>query len=314
MSVHEKLDERILGYFKFVFWRGEGRDAGEIIKELNDPDIDSPQVLYRRLNDEQGFPVCVECGSYEPKERRCAACLPRDRRRPRGSTDAAIELPAADAATDAFERAVKRLNMAIQELPYLRQWLKDRRFVTEHRHTQESGRSNWRFVRSDFGRSRLGEAQWKRWCARYGKNPAIEEFKVPIAAVIGGGADWYPHDLLVWLVAAYAVTGGPMDDLLSLLHPTPDAQDAAEAGRKRDELLLRARQLAGLVRGSREAIKAGRKAESVPPYDQELAWALEDEDVRKDYEEAGMSRAQIADLRKLRLPPTGEDDRGQLGT
>ncbi len=307
-SLHDSADVRITRYFLFVRGRNEGLTETELAEKF---DRRSARELYCELN-EHGFPVCVQCGSYEPKERRCATCLPRDRR-PRGSTDAAVELPAADVATDLFERAEKLLNMAIQELPYSRQWLKDRRVVTEHRHTEESGRSNLRFVRNDFGRSRSGEARWKKWCARYGKDPAIEEFKVPIATVIGGGADWYPHDLLVWLVAAYAVTGGPMDDLLSLLHPAPNAQDAAEADRKRDELLLRARQLAGLVRGSPEAIKAGRKAKSVLPYDQELAWALEDEDMRREYEQAGMSGAQIAHLRELRLP-TGEDDRGQLGT
>ena len=47
MSMQKKLDERDFRYLQFVVGRAHGATDEQIVKELEDPDIESPQVLYR---------------------------------------------------------------------------------------------------------------------------------------------------------------------------------------------------------------------------------------------------------------------------
>jgi uncharacterized membrane protein len=50
MSMQKKLDERDFRYLQFVVGRAHGTTDEQIVKELEDPDIESPQVLYRDVH------------------------------------------------------------------------------------------------------------------------------------------------------------------------------------------------------------------------------------------------------------------------
>src|SRR5215208_3939416 len=99
MSVHEKLDERDLRYFKFVFGRAQNVEDEQLIKELDNPDIDSPRVLYRQLN-QDGYPVCPECGTAPVTGKHCEP--PKQRKAKRGA-EARTELPSAAEAIPLFD-------------------------------------------------------------------------------------------------------------------------------------------------------------------------------------------------------------------
>src|SRR4051794_10216979 len=106
-SVHKKLDERDLRYFKFVFGRAQNVADEQLVKELGDPEIDSPQVLYRRLIAD-GYPVCFECGDTPVQTTTCEACSEKRRHRARTSGDK-VELPAAARAKELLREPVEGL-------------------------------------------------------------------------------------------------------------------------------------------------------------------------------------------------------------
>ncbi len=294
----ELPDDKVTRYVLFYRYRKEGYSETRLAASMKAP---SAQELYRSLNND-GFPVCVRCGGYSGRQQYCEDCLP-SRRRPAGSGEEALELPPAGEAKELFEDTTELLGRIVDELPFVKQWLKDRRFVTESVHSQESGRSNQLIRKKDFDLPPgILRVHWRSLCERYGQDPDVEEFRVPISNVRSGGAQWYPHDLLVALVAAYAVTGKPLEPLLTVLHPDANQEDARKANDKRDELVLRARQLAGLVRGSREAVKSGRKAESITPIEQDFARTLHDEEWLSELETMGMTQDKIKRLKRLRLP------------
>jgi hypothetical protein len=50
MGMQKKLDERDFRYLQFVVGRAHGTTDEQIVKELEDPDIESPQVLHRDVH------------------------------------------------------------------------------------------------------------------------------------------------------------------------------------------------------------------------------------------------------------------------
>jgi hypothetical protein len=222
-----------------------------------------------------------------------------DTRQARGGEGATQELPAVSrAAQEDFREVIGELSSAVNGLPYVTQWLKDGRFTSLIHYTKESGMAHDVYIRGQF-RDPGGEVglRWKRVCEEHGQDPAVEEFKVPVDRPQYGGADWYPHDVLTELIAAYALSGRSVEHLLEELHPYAEISDRDAAEQKRDELLHKARQLAALVRGNRSAVKRGRKAESVTP--EEQIFALWD---TTSLEHIGMDQEEIERLTGLRLP------------
>ena len=60
MSMQKKLDERDFRYLQFVVGRAHGTTDEQIVKELEDPDIESPQVLYRDVHTKmEELPPCT---------------------------------------------------------------------------------------------------------------------------------------------------------------------------------------------------------------------------------------------------------------
>jgi hypothetical protein len=62
MSMQKKLDERDFRYLQFVVGRAHGTTDEQIVKELEEPDIESPQVLYRDVH--PGDWLALETFSY----------------------------------------------------------------------------------------------------------------------------------------------------------------------------------------------------------------------------------------------------------
>jgi hypothetical protein len=240
--------------------RHDERKSGDAIaRELKFPSV--PR-MYQRMEELE----CPRWAIYPetPKKRRAWGKDP--------TTD---EIPIAD-FMDLFEEGVQKLKEALEEVPYLKQWIKDDRFISQLHYPEESGRATavYRKEVCAEGWCRLEElgtvceggfclskALWEARCKRYGYDPdETEEFRVPIERVRDRGAGRHPDLYLIWLTAAYALTGGELTDL-------PKAEE------KRKELLNIAGQLAMELLGGRAG--AGRPPQPISVEEQENARLLQ---------------------------------------
>jgi hypothetical protein len=130
MSVHENLDQRDLRYFKFAFGRAQVWPDDKIVSELADPDIDSPQVLYRLLS-QDNYPVCPECGMAPVKATHCDSSEIKRERRPREGGGNKSALPPPATAQAIFDRAIDRLKKMSHELLLREEHRQDKRFVLQ---------------------------------------------------------------------------------------------------------------------------------------------------------------------------------------
>jgi hypothetical protein len=288
-SVHEKLDNRDLRYFKFVFGRAQNVEDEKIVKELGDANIDSPQILYRRLSAD-GYPVCLECGATPVTTPTCEACSERRRHRARSSGNK-VELPAAARAKDLLREPAEGLVTAVDQLDDRVEYLQAGRFVASYVSETEEWTSNPPVLTIGPG---------KRYTLL--------------------GARRSPPEPLTTLIAAYALLGYPLKPLVAALHPDPasvDLEDLEDRVNSSDDGL---RTVAGLVarqvRGGRVG-KQGRGPRDVPPSDHGLSWwirewsaeGVPDEIIKKKLERVGIksSLAEIARVRNLRLGDTRDE-------
>ena len=129
MGKQENLDERDFRYLQLVAGRAHGFKDEQIVKKLKDPDIDSPQVLYRTLKSD-GHPICPVCGTTYVEERHCENLEAKvDGRRARRGEGAQQELPPPAEAIPLFKQALEVLNGEIATLEKRRMYLQDERFV-----------------------------------------------------------------------------------------------------------------------------------------------------------------------------------------
>jgi hypothetical protein len=115
VSIQKQPDPRDLRYFKFVVGRAQGADDHRIVEELNDPDIDSPQVLYRSLH-RDNYPVCPMCGAAPVQAGHCQEEVPK--RQPR-KTGSPRDLPPASDAMPLFQERIEALTRVVEGLPHL---------------------------------------------------------------------------------------------------------------------------------------------------------------------------------------------------
>jgi hypothetical protein len=218
----------------------EGKSEETIARELKFP---SAPRLYQRMAE-------LECSPWAiypevPKQRRAW-----------GKDSKSEEIPLADNIMDLLKEGVRRLTEALEELPYLKQWLKDGRFVSQLHYTKESERvqavyrkQQWRILHGDRG--------WEDLCSKHDRDPnKTEELHLPIVRVFDRGADRHPDLYLVWLIAAYALIGGKLAAL-------PKVEE------RRKALLLAARQLTMALLGGR--VGAGILPEPISAEEQEAA-------------------------------------------
>jgi len=131
VSVHEDLDKRDLRYNKFAFGRAQGWEDAKIVEELDDPDIDFPQVLYRRLSHDD-YPVCPECGMAPVPRKHCERS--KRQRKARRGTDARTELPRAAEAIPLFDPLVATLGDYVLDVTTLRETYANERFEAVERY------------------------------------------------------------------------------------------------------------------------------------------------------------------------------------
>ncbi len=245
-------DPRDVRYLKLVFGRAQGATDAAVVTDLSDPDINSPQVLYRRLHNDN-YPVCPICGEAPVRPGHCQERPVQ--RRPRSAGEAR-DLPPASTAMPLFRERIEALVEAVEGLPHLVERSQGGRFV---------GAS----VYHDpilFFREQFSEDQWRKVCEAQGEDPASDRvLATGLSTRNPVGASQAPPRPLTILIAAYALADGNMDELLRVLHPNPSEADADKLSRLlyakksehgEDGLVRRAEQVATLVRGG----KVGRGA------------------------------------------------------
>jgi hypothetical protein len=256
VSVYEKLEGRDLRYLKFVFGRAQDWPIEAIIKELDDPQFSSPQVLYRQLA-QDGYPVCPECGEAPTNVTHCAQA--RQKRQPGPGTGRGTELPAALPASELFADVLRGLLASVEDLEYRHDRSQDGRIVGTDTIAGPAYLSRW-YENKGKTIENFSEEQWNDLCARHRQDPAVEGFWVEGGGLTrAAGAARQPAEPETILIGVYALAGGDMERLLEILYPGTPTQEAREAIRKRvegkkksdkiDGLKAIAGQLATLVRG-----------------------------------------------------------------
>lgn len=218
-----------------------------------------------------GSPVCPRCGDLYPgEEHNCNKPSKREdkprTRKPRGTAEDAQLLPPTADATDLFASAIERQKRALRDLPFFVERLSDERFVTEVVYSKDSGRYNVLHRRKDYEHlEEDADAAWTRLCEEHGQDPSVEEFREPLDGLVLEGAAWHPHDQVGELIGHYAISGGPLEPLLELLHPGLSEGDLETIVQKRIEVRQKVREFAALVRGNRPVAKPGRRRDPVSP-------------------------------------------------
>jgi hypothetical protein len=217
-SVHEKLSKCDLRYLQYAFGRAQDWPIKKIIKELDDPDIESPQVLYQRLA-RDGYPVCPVCGEAPVQQNHCQETI---RGKPGAGAGKYEELTSPPRAEELFRGQIEALLSASRSL-YNTLGYQDRRFVGAHVYE----------VSALFPRKVYSEKQWREICERYSHDPSVDEREVKDATLqVPAGAEPSPPEPLTTLIGVYALAGGDMEALLKALHPGAPSKEKRERVRK----------------------------------------------------------------------------------
>lgn len=233
-SIQRNPDERDVRYLKLVFGRAQGAEDEQIVKDLDDPNIDSPHVLYRRLKVD-GFPICPMCGTTHVEEGHC-----KPSRKARRGAGERQDLPSAAEAIPLFSSVVKALDGYVVDLTTLKEVYRDERFEAVD-HYEVTALVDLENNITNYGQGTLPR-----------------------------GATQNPPHQLIALIAAYVIEGKPLDPLLEKLHPSQiDANQQRDLERKVDNLRLAAHHVAKLVRGG--TIRTGRHTDELTPREQAAA-------------------------------------------
>jgi hypothetical protein len=305
MSVHEKLDQRDLRYLKFVFGRAQGAPDREIVEELNEPDIDSPQVLFRQLS-RDGYPVCSECGKAPVKGKHCEQPSQKRRRRARRGTGEAIELPPAAAAVELLRPAIDKLGSSVSLLYSRREFYRDERFETVSDYPSASRT----YRRAELPPGEEGDRKWRELCEEHNQDPSSSSiFVLEAPTTFAEGATQSPPWPLTELIALYVLVGKPLDPLLEVLHPDPAKVDEERLHKAIEALRLKAGQLATRVRGG--IVRTGPSTGELSPLDQNAARFINrragedasETETRKLLKELGISSSEFTRLKNLKIEP-----------
>jgi hypothetical protein len=246
-------DPRDFRYLWFVTGRVKGMEDEDIAKKLH---CGSVAHLYQRLSAD-GYPVCPACGAAPVRPGHCQE--PASRRKLQNIGESR-PLPPVSSASGLFRERIEALSEAIDNLSRLVVTARGESFVSTA-------------VYDDpilLSRDELPEDEWRRVCESEGKDPASDRVLVTAGITRSPtGAAQAPPLPLVSLIAAYALSGGNMEELIKTLHPNPQEMDAQKLSRLlharkadhgEDGLIRRAEQMATLVMG-------GRLGKGAPPPD-----------------------------------------------
>jgi hypothetical protein len=177
-----------------------------------------------------------------------------------------------DGAVSLFADAVDKLADDVTSLGDLEEHLHGERFVAAFVPPRDAPPF---YYRSMFPDDAEGKEEWEEVCRTYGMPPQqTKEFYPPsVKDSIPVGATQAPPEPLVRVIAAYALLGIPLDELLDAFHPDPASVDAKT--RERMELAAQglrheAGQFSKLARGG--TIRRGPSTEELSPEELEAAY------------------------------------------
>jgi len=271
-SIQRNTDERDVRYLKLVFGRAQDATDEQIVKDLDDPNIDSPHILYRRLKVD-GFPICPTCGTTHVEEDHC-----KPSRKARRGAGERQDLPSAAEAIPLFSSVVEALGSYLVDLTTLKEVYRDERFEAVDHYEVTA------LVDLENDITTYGQGTFPRGATQ---NP--------------------PHQLIA-LIAAYVIEGKPLDPLLEKLHPPRiDANQQRDLEKKVDNLRLVAQHVAKLVRGG--VVRTGRHTGELTPREQAAADyitsktrdGMSEADVDQTLLDRGFSKNEIYRLRRLQI-------------
>ena len=290
------------------YLRGQGWGDEEIVNKAR---FDSVEDMYFRLK-RWGLTGLLPPERQEelPKPTAFGA---EPKQRPRGSGPSE-EVPDASGAVDLFDEMLDELRGTVRLVEDLSLGYQGKRFAGMY-----TFEGDWTFPRSSYSVQR-----WQELCRQHGQDPGVESFSISgVTSNHPTEAGPYPPRELVMLIAAYALTGRPIEPLLKVLYPEHSEADIEEinkllyetkfAGGSQNGLLRTAQQFAAAVYGR----KVGKGAPPEQPAHEHLLAChitrrreagLTDEEIRQEILDSGreLSNEDFARLAKLerRFPTT----------
>lgn len=228
------------------------------------------------------------------------------KQRPRGSGPSE-ELPDASGAVDLFEEILDELRGTVRLVEDLSLGYQGKRFVGMY-----TFGGDWTFPRSSYSVQR-----WQELCRQHGQDPNVESFSISgVTSNHPTEAGPYPPRELVMLIAAYALTGRPIEPLLKVLYPEHSEADIEEINKLRYETKFEGGSQNGLLRTAQQFAAAvyGRKVGRGSPPEQSAGQhllachiterreaGLTDEEIRQGILDTGreLSNEEFARLAKL---------------
>lgn len=248
------------------------------------------------------------------------------KRKARSSLGEGEDLPDVDRAVEIFRKDIKHLEWLLMPLSgHFTEQLHGERFVSYSRVEDDS---------EHFHRSMFSDQQWKELCEKWGVDPSVEEFYLPLAPHVSPlGAGDTPWRGLTIFIGLHALLHPSVDRLIDALHPDPSSvdrkklydqkgKDAATQDGYVTTLKSTAAKIAKIMRGGK-ADKRGASYGKVPHHELELAWrwilplareGYSDEEIYRKLKEEGPLGPEsrywrryfgVDDIRRLRnlLPP-----------
>ena len=294
------------------YLRGQGWEDEEIVNKAR---FDSVEDMYFRLK-RWGFAGLLPPERQEELPKPTAfGAEPKQRSRGSGPYE---EMPGASGAADLFGEMLDELRGTVRLVEDLSLGYQGKRFVGMY-----TFEGDWTLPRSSYSVQR-----WQELCRQYGQDPNVESFSISgVTSNHPTEAGPYPPREVVVLIAAYALTGRPIEPLLKVLYPGHSEADIEDinkrryetqfSGGSRDGLLRTAQQFAAAVYG-RKVGKGSPREESARESAREHLLAchitkrreagLTDEEIRQELLDSGreLSNEDFARLAKLerRFPTT----------
>jgi hypothetical protein len=175
------------------------------------------------------------------------------------SSDMSEAVPDVSAVADMLNNVLEELKETVKILDHFSLVYQGKRFAGSY--TFDGA---WVLPRSSYS-----EARWRELCKENGQDPDVEYISVPsVTSHHSTEASPYPPREIVMLIAAYALAGRPIEQLLKVLYPEHSQADIEEINK-----LLYATQSKdgenGLLRTAQKLAAAvyGRKVERGAPFE-----------------------------------------------
>ncbi len=275
MSMDDNLKPQFKRLAALELTRAAGTPDEEIARTMGDCYGD-PKIMYGKIK-AAGTPICTECGETWPDEDHdCTQPKPKKKARKfKGDTEG---LPDAAGAVALFEGALDRLRVLLTRLPRRQEYRRASRFVAHHELTEpgESVRTYSRLTK----REEMTPEKWGQVCEEYDLDPDAGTHEIPYrceTAAFDAPFDIptdYPAEPLPALVAAYALTGWDIEELVEKLHPDPERVNLGELNKEVGGLRRKAELVAAVVRGGKSG--AGKRGAEITVAERRLAGHIQE--------------------------------------